>query len=155
MAEKHVVCQGAICICKFGGAPDKLVVLSHQKEYVNDVEASQKLLATSLELGATFEKNCFGPCSKLPYSPPCAASVVQWSGCYEEVIASNGGTILLEDSKATCPIGGTDCIEIIFHGQVTEMSAQNEENAEEEVLAQIYPWGNLTEDNMYINISQE
>lgn len=155
MAEKHMVCQGAICLCKFGSIPDKLMVLSHQKEYINDVEASTKLLATSLELGSTFEKNSFGVCSKQSYSPPCVASVIQWSGCYEDILTSNGGMILLEDSKATCPIGGSDCIEITFHGQEAEMSPQNEENAEDEVLAQIYPLGNLKDNNTYVKIPKE
>ena len=143
MAEDHLVCQGAMCMCKFGGAPDKLKVLSHTREYINDPNGSKKLLASTMELGTTFEKNSFGPCSKLPYSPPCVASVIEWKNFYEEWTLSNGGKVLLKDSKATCPIGGPDCIEITFHGQEAELSAQNEENAEDEVMAQLYPFGEL------------
>ena len=142
MAEKHLVCQGAICICKFGKTPDKLKVLSQTQKYINDPDGAKKLLVTTMDLGPTFEKNTFGSCTK-QNNNPCIASVMEWKGCYEEVTLANGGKILLEDSKATCPVGGAGCIEIIFHGQVAEMGAQNEENADEEVLVQLYPFGEL------------
>jgi len=142
MAEKHLVCQGAICMCKFGATPDKLKVLSHTKEYINDSESSQKLLASTMEIGLTFEKGTFGSCKK-QNNNPCVAMVTDWKGAYEEVTLSNGGNILLEDSKATCPIGGTDCIEITFHGQEAEIGQQNVDNADEEVMAQLYPFGEL------------
>jgi len=142
MAEKHLVCQGAMCMCKFGASPDKLSVLSHQKEFINDADGAKKMIATSMELGPTFEKNTFGSCKKMNNNP-CTASVTEWSDFYEDIILSNGGNILLEDSTATCPVGGKGCIEITFHGQVAEMGAQNEENADEEVLGHLYPFGKL------------
>jgi hypothetical protein len=128
MAEKHIVVQGAQCMCKFGSAPDKLKVLTHTKEYANDKDGSQKSIATTVDIGATFEKNMFGSCSKMN-NKPCNAVVTKWSGFYENTILTNGGKILLEDSKATCPVGGTDCIEIIQHGQKAEASKQNFNNA--------------------------
>lgn len=142
MAEKHLVCQGAMCMCKFGTTPDKLKVLSHTKEYINDSESSQKLLASTMEIGPTFEKGTFGSCKK-QNNNPCVAIVTEWKGVYEQVSLSNGGKILLEDSKATCPIGGSDCIEITFHGQVAEIGQQNVDNADDEVMAQLYPFGEL------------
>lgn len=142
MAEKHLVCQGAICMCKFGATPDKLKVLSHIKEFINDPDGSQKLLATTMEIGPTLEKNSFGACKKQKNNP-CVASITEWKDFYKEVTLSNGGKLLLENSKATCPIGGAGCIEIIFHGQVAELGPQNEENVDDEVLAQLYPFGKL------------
>lgn len=142
MADKHLVCQGAMCMCKFGAAPDKLKVLSHTKEFINDPDGSQKLLATTMEIGTTLEKNTFGSCKK-QNNNPCVASITEWKGFYKEVALSNGGNPLLEDSKATCPIGGAGCIEITFHGQVSEMGPQNEENADDEVMSQLYPFGEL------------
>ncbi|NRS94104.1 hypothetical protein HNQ03_003204 [Chryseobacterium sp. 16F] len=53
---------------------------------------------------------------------------------------------MLEDSKATCPIGGPDCITIINHGQIAEISPQNVENANKEVLAELFPFVDLGED---------
>lgn len=156
MAEKHLVCQGAMCMCKFGAAPDKLKVLSHTKEYINDPDGSQKLLASTMEIGQTFEKNTFGSCKK-QNNNPCMAMITEWKGFYEEVVLSNGGNILLEDSKATCPVGGPDCIEISFHGQVAEMGTQNEDNAEDEVMAQLYPFGELenTHENQVLVIKNK
>jgi hypothetical protein len=58
MAEKHIVVQGAQCMCNFGTAPDKLKVLTNQKEYANDKEGSQKPIATTMDIGTTFEKIC-------------------------------------------------------------------------------------------------
>ena len=51
MAEKHIVVQGAICKCQYGQAPDTLKVLSHDKEYANDKDASKKRIATTKEIG--------------------------------------------------------------------------------------------------------
>ncbi|WP_406824870.1 DUF4280 domain-containing protein [Pedobacter sp. KACC 23697] len=138
MAEKHVVVQGAQCMCKFGSAPDKLKVLTHNKEYANDRDGSKKLIATTVDIGTTFEKNIFGSCSKMN-NKPCSVTVTKWSGFYEDTVLTNGGKILLEDSKATCPIGGADCIEIIQHGQKAEASKQNFDNANKDVQSQLNP----------------
>jgi hypothetical protein len=144
MAEKHIVCHGAICMCNFGAAPDKLTVKSHKKEYINDKGGSKKLIASDKEIGAAvFEKNTFGPCQKQPLPgggyKPCQAVVTKWSGFYEKVILENKGKILLEDSKATCPIGGTDCIKITFHGQVNAPAPSSVKKANKEVMTALNP----------------
>ncbi|WP_312079341.1 DUF4280 domain-containing protein [Chryseobacterium sp.] len=141
MAEKHIVVQGALCKCQFGQAPDKLKVLSHQKEYANDKAASKKLIVTTKEVGAaTFEKNTFGSCTKMGSPPPpCKVMVTEWQNFYDKVQLSNGGYIILEDSKAVCAIAGTPCIEIIDHGQRAEASKQNFKNADQDIQQQINP----------------
>lgn len=138
MAEKHVVVQGAQCMCKFGTSPDKLKVLTNTDEFVNDKDAAKKSIASTVDIGATFEKNMFGSCSKLN-NKPCNAVVSAWSGFYEDITLKNGGKILLEDSKATCPIGGKDCISIVQHGQKAEPSTENKNNANENVQSQLNP----------------
>jgi hypothetical protein len=141
MAEKHIVVQGAMCKCQFGQAPDKLKVLTHQKEYANDKAASKKLIVTTKEIGgATFEKNTFGNCTKMGSPPPpCKIMVTEWQNFYDKVQLSNGGFIIVEDSKAVCAVAGTPCIEIIDHGQRAEAGAQNFKNADKEVQQQINP----------------
>ncbi|MCW3169059.1 DUF4280 domain-containing protein [Chryseobacterium sp. 09-1422] len=141
MAEKHIVVQGAVCKCQFGQTPDNLKVLTHQKEYANDKSASKKLIATTKEIGvATFEKNTFGSCSKMGSPPPpCKVMVTEWQNFYDKVQLSNGGYIILEDSKAVCAVAGTPCIEIIDHGQRAEASQQNFKNADQDVQQQINP----------------
>ncbi|MCS4225963.1 DUF4280 domain-containing protein [Sphingobacterium sp. BIGb0165] len=138
MAEKHVVVQGAQCMCKFGTSPDKLKVLTNTDEFVNDKDAAKKSIASTVDIGATFEKNMFGSCSKLN-NKPCNAVVSAWSDFYEDITLKNGGKILLEDSKATCPIGGKDCISIVQHGQKAEPSTENKNNANENVQSQLNP----------------
>jgi Domain of unknown function (DUF4280) len=142
MAEKHLVCHGAVCECNFGAAPDKLVVKSHKKEFINDKGGSKKMIATTKDIGATFKKNTFGPCKKQPIPgghKPCQAVVTEWSGFYEKVTLENKGKILLEDSKATCPIGGKDCIKITFHGQVAAPEPSNAKNENKEVMEALNP----------------
>ena len=130
MSLKEKVVQGAICMCNFGTTPDKLKVLTQQKHFANDKDGSTKLIATNKYLGTTFEKNTFGSCKKTNNSP-CSAIVTAWSGFYEKVtFEDNQGKILLEDSKATCPNGGKDCIKIINHGQIAEVSSQNVKNSD-------------------------
>ena len=108
MSQKHLVCQGVTCQCQFGNAPDKLKVLTQTKAFINEEEPQEKLVATTADVGATFEKNTFGLCQMQPLPgggyKPCQAMVTQWSGAYENVTyEENNGHPLLEDSKATCP----------------------------------------------------
>ncbi|AZA93211.1 Predicted chitinase [Chryseobacterium nakagawai] len=139
MSLKEKVVQGALCQCKFGSAPDKLKVLTQTKYYVNDNAGSSKLAATHKDIGATFEKNTFGSCSK-KNNTPCSAVVTQWSGYYEkELYDPPGGYILLQDSKATCPIGGTDCISIIKSGQMGEPTKKNLQNSDSELQSHVNP----------------
>lgn len=147
MSKKAIVVQGAICKCQFGNAPDKIKVLSHNKEFANDSEGSKKLIVTTLEIGgATLEKNCFGTCPKLGSPPPpCKPVITEWQDYYEEVTLSNGGNIILESSKAVCAIAGTPCIEIVHHGQIAELSPQNFKNANEDVQGQLNPMIDMNE----------
>ena len=149
MAEKNIVCHSAICMCNFGVAPDKLAVKSHKKEFINDKNGSKKMIATDKELGATFEKNTFGPCQKQPIPgggyKPCQAVVTKWSGFYKNVTLENKGKILVEDSKATCPIGGTDCIKITFHGQVAQPAPSQAKKEKKEVMTAINPLVDMDE----------
>lgn len=146
MSEKHLVCHGATCQCKFGTTPDKLTVKTQSKRYIND--ASKKLIATHVDIGQTFEKNTFGSCKKMNNNP-CQAVVTQWSGYYEKItLEDNQGKPLLEDNKATCPVGGPDCITIINHGQTAEANAQNVKNADKEVLTELFPFVDLNEEKI-------
>ncbi|MDH6253882.1 hypothetical protein M2347_003609 [Chryseobacterium sp. H1D6B] len=148
MGEKHLVCQGATCKCQFGTAPDKLLVKTQSKRYINDKEGSKKLIATNKDIGQTFEKNTFGSCAKMNNSP-CKPVVVKWDGYYDHItLKDNEGKALLEDSKATCAISGTASIEIINHGQTLEVTKQNENNARPEVLAELCPFQNFLEDEI-------
>lgn len=154
MSQKHLVCQGATCQCNYGATPDKLRVLTQSKRYINDSEGKEKLMATNKDIGQTFEKNTFGPCKMQPLPgggfKPCQAVVTEWSGFYDKItLEDNGGKALLEDSKATCPIGGKDCIQIINHGQVAKVSPQNKKNAREEVLQELCPFIDFGEEERH------
>ncbi|WP_158799339.1 DUF4280 domain-containing protein [Pedobacter sp. L105] len=142
MAEKHLVVQGATCVCNYGSAPDHLKVLTHKREFANDKEGSTKYIASTKDVGTTFEKNTFGSCSK-QNNRACSAVVSEWKGFYEHTTLTNGGKILLEDSKATCPVGGPDCIKIMNHGQVAEPNSQNFKNADPKVSTTLNPAVNV------------
>jgi hypothetical protein len=145
MSDKHVVVQGATVKCKFSVEPklDKLEVKTHSKHYANDKDAEKKLIATDKEIGQTLEKNTFGKCKMQPNGSgdylPCQAVITKWSGFYDKITLSNKGKILLENSKATCPIGGPDCITVDKHGQKAEASKQHFKKTSPEVLKQISP----------------
>ncbi len=149
MANKHVVVQGGTCQCKHSESPqtDVLKVKTQTKHYANESDGSKKLIATHKDIGQTLEKNTFGKCKLQPTSSgnlPCQAVITQWTGAYKKVTyQENGGNPLLEDAKATCPIGGPDCITIKDHGQKAEVTQQNEKNADDKVMAILYPFGDL------------
>lgn len=142
MAQKHLVCQGATCKCNYGTTPDILKVLTHNKEYLNDPEGIQKLAASTKDIGQTFEKNTFGSCAK-QNNNPCQATVTEWKDFYKKIKFTHGGNALLENSKATCPIGGPNCIEITNHGQTAHITQQNIDNADKDVMPHLYPFGTL------------
>ena len=150
MASKHIVVQGATVKCNFSVAPqtDKLKVKSQSKHYANDMDGSEKLIATDKEIGQTLEKNTFGNCKMQPTGNsylPCQAVITAWSGMYDKVTLSNKGKILLEDSKATCPIGGTDCISITKHGQQGSASSANAKKANNAAIQALNPLADLEE----------
>ena len=150
MSGKHVLVQGATVKCKFSEKPetDILKVKSQNKHFANDKDAEKKLIATTKETGQTLEKNTFGNCKLQPTGSsykPCQAVITQWNGAYEKVTLSNQGKILVEDSKATCPIGGPDCITVDKHGQKAEPSKQNVRNAKEMISNQINPLVDMAE----------
>jgi hypothetical protein len=151
MSEKHVVVQDATVKCKFSVEPklDKLKVKTQNKHYANEKDSSKKLIATDKEIGQTLEKNTFGKCKMQPNGSgdylPCQAVITKWSGFYDKVTLSNKGKILLESSKATCPIGGPDCITVDKHGQKAEANKQNFKNASTEVQKQINPLVDVNE----------
>ncbi|WP_427873659.1 DUF4280 domain-containing protein [Flavobacterium sp. MMS24-S5] len=151
MSQKHIVVNGATLKCKFSVEPklDKLKVKTQSKHYANDKDGSAKLIATDKEIGQTLEKNTFGKCKKQPNGNgdylPCQTTITKWSGFYEKITLSNNGKALLEDSKATCPVGGTDCIEVKNHGQIAEPSEQNFINANPDVHNLINPMFNMAE----------
>lgn len=150
MSEKHVVVQGAICECQFGFVPDTLKVISHQYEYANDKDGSQKLIATTLEVGQPFQAKTFGQCKLQPTGSsykPCQPAITEWTGFYENVTLKNGGKIITEDSKATCAIAGSPCVKISNHGQIAEASQQNMDNADEDTQAQLNPMVNPADVN--------
>ncbi|MDM1409101.1 DUF4280 domain-containing protein [Myroides sp. DF42-4-2] len=150
MSERHLVCQGAICSCNFGTTPDKLVVKTQSRRYINDKDGADKLMATDKDLGTTFEKNTFGSCSQMR-NKPCQVTITEWSGFYDKItLEDNGGKPLLEDSKGSCPIGGKDCVVITFHGQTAEVTQKNVDKADKEVLTELCPLVDLEEvDNTY------
>lgn len=145
MSQKYFVCQGAICKCDFGSAPDKLLVKTQTSVYLNDGEGLYKLAATTKELGQTFEKNTFGSCSK-KNGNSCMANVTGWKDYKDnQKIVENDSCLLLEDSTADCPLGGSGCIKITFHGQVTDVHSLHFEKSDETVLQQLMPLTNFNE----------
>ncbi|KUJ60768.1 hypothetical protein AR687_15260 [Flavobacteriaceae bacterium CRH] len=148
MSKKHVVVHGATCQCKFSVEPitDLLEVKSQSKHFANDKDASKKLIANTKDIGQTLKANTFGKCKMQPSGTdylPCKAVILEWNNFYDKITLSNQGKILIEDSKATCPIGGPDCIEIKNHGQKAEISRQQLRNADRMILHQINPLVNL------------
>ncbi len=151
MSQKYILIQGAMCKCEFGDFPDKLKVLSHKKYFANDPDGSEKLIATTMEIGSsTFEKNTFGQCKLQPTGSsfkPCQILVTKWNDPYENLQLGSGGKVILEDSKAICPISGSPCISVIAHGQTVEGSSSSSKEANSDVQQQLNPMVNLEEMN--------
>ncbi|PQL93225.1 DUF4280 domain-containing protein [Apibacter adventoris] len=137
MGVKYIV-QGAVCSCLYGSGTDALKVKTQSKVFLNDMDGAKKLAVTTTDLGTTFEKNCFGSCAKKKNNP-CTVTLTAWSGEETKKKIVGAGNLLTEESKATCPVGGKDCISILYHGQQAEVSPQNFSNTDPQVQAQINP----------------
>lgn len=139
MSEKKILVQGAVCKCKFGSTPDKLMVKTHEKEYANDKGGSKKLIASTKDIGgSTLEKNSFGSCAKMR-NRPCKPVIQEWLQFYEKLVLTHGGKVLTEESRASCPTGAPGCIEVLWHGQTAAVSAQNLKHANENALSHLNP----------------
>lgn len=148
MSQKEIVVQGSTCKCQYGFQTDKLKVLTQQKHYVNDKDGSEKLIASSVDIGMTFEKNTFGKCKLQPTSSdymPCVPALTEWKEQYKDMVLINKGQVLLEDSKGVCSISGSPCISIVKTGQQANPSKQNVENADDDVQSQVNPLVNIKE----------
>ncbi len=156
MAEKKIVVQGATCGCKFSVTPqtDILKVKSQTKHYANDHGGEEKLIATDKDIGQTLEKNTFGNCKLQPNGSsynPCQAVINKWTDFHEKGHLSNKGKVLLEDSKATCPIGGLDCITIKHCGQKAELTKNDLMKTDNRTVEIINPFVNISEIKNEIN----
>ena len=63
-----------------------------------------------------------------------------------------------KNSKATCPIGGKDCINIINHGQVAEITNRNLHNADPIKMDMINPFmdfGKFVNDSIDSSVSKK
>jgi len=139
MSQIHLVCQGAICKCQFGTGPDTLKVKTQKKRFINDHKGESKLMATHKDIGQTFEKNTFGSCAKMNNNA-CKPAITKWENLYDKVtLKDNNGKPLLENSKATCGVAGSACIEIIDNGQICEITERNIKNANPEIIKVINP----------------
>jgi hypothetical protein len=145
MSAKHIVVQGATVKCLYSVEPntDKLKVLSQSELYANDKQGSDKLIATTKEIGQTCEKNTFGKCKLQPNGSgdflPCQCVIQEWIEYYKNLTLSNNGKALTEDSKATCPIGGSGCISIEKHGQKAEGSKQQSRKSDDTAITAVNP----------------
>lgn len=146
MSKKHLVCQGAICECQYGNFPDKLKVLTQSKHYINDKNATSKLVVTHVDIGMTFENNTFGLCKLQPTTfgyKPCIPILQEWTGQYKKITYKiNNGNPLLEDSKGICAISGSPSIKINDHGETAELTQQNIDNADNDILVEFLPFVN-------------
>ena len=113
MGEKFAV-DGAICMCTFGTVPGRMQVIDQQFAHIN----GQSLAGTSMNLGCAFYPPYFAICKSTWPPRPCVPSVVQWSNTFTKVKVNRIATLLTNRSKATCAMGGVDCISFIFHGQI-------------------------------------
>ena len=148
MSQKEIVVQGATCKCQHGIQTDTLKVLTQKKQYVNDKAGSEKLIASHVDVGMTFEKNTFGKCKHQPSGSdylPCVPALTKWTAQYVEMVLVNNGQILVKDSKGVCSVSGSPCITIVETGQKAEPSQQNAENADEDVQSQVNPLINFKE----------
>lgn len=125
MAGKEFIVDTAMCMCKYGAAPGKLMVTDNQFFRINGT----KLCATTLTLGNVLYPPGFGICKVNPLFPkPCVPAIVQWKGQFGKITVM-GANPLTDKSKGTCSSGGPDCIEFMQTGQIPVPGAKQKQQA--------------------------
>jgi len=74
---------------------------------------------------------------------PCTPTIIEWKGFYDKITLINKGKVLLEDSTATCAIGGPESISITYHGQVADTTKKQVDKASKDVQSQLNPLVNI------------
>ncbi|MDR2145967.1 MAG: DUF4280 domain-containing protein [Tannerella sp.] len=113
MKEKFAV-DGAPCMCNFGTAPARMKVTDQKFAHIN----GKSLAGTSMNLGNVFYPPAFAVCRASWPPKTCVPNVVMWSDTFTKAKVNRIATLLTDQSKATCVMGGMDCIRFISHGQI-------------------------------------
>lgn len=113
MTDKFIV-EGALCACKFGTAPARLIVLSPDRAHMN----GGKSIADTMNLGNVFRPPGFAMCNSTYPPKPCVPAVTRWSGAFDRIRFNRAASPLLPVSKGTCALGCPHCIEFIEEGQM-------------------------------------
>lgn len=160
MSEKHIICQGATVYCS------RSLTCNSPATAIPLIITSQTLVeANGGKLVAT-DKDCmvanmnFGICNDPKYTPPspkppCMANIT-WTNIHKVVDVTQSGLKLLTEKSegicCTCSIPGK--IRIAFHGQTATITSSMLESANEDVLAAIFPLGNISANPEEIIISE-
>jgi len=149
--EKQFIIDTAVCVCKFGTTPGRLKVNSHNLVVMNH---GNRKIATSRDLQNTFYPPGFGSCS-YGGKRPCSPMVTQWSNVYKGMRLPGNAYPLMPDSKATCSVSNTPCIDITFHGQIEIPGPLQIQNATAEHQSDLDPAGRLSqEEEIDITVQQ-
>lgn len=136
MADKFIV-EGALCRCKFGTAPARLLLPTPSRAHMN----GQKNIADTMTLGNVFYPPGFAMCNSTYPPKPCVPAVTQWSGAFDKIKFNGVASPLLPSSKGTCALGCPHCIEFINEGQIAVPGIESIKQVEAEFLGDMDPLG--------------
>lgn len=138
---KLFVVQKGQAECNQGNMKPKFVVKSHNRLFLNKSQMTAESLIV-LDADTTFMPPgpSFGQCKLKPTSGgylPCSCSPVgKWQKVYDDTTV-DGHKAITEMSELMCAIGGK--ITVFKHGQVSEMSQQNVDNANPKAMNRYNP----------------
>lgn len=136
MADKFIV-EGALCTCKFGTAPARLLVLVPDRAHMNGAKA----IADTMNLGNVFYPPGVAMCNSTYPPKPCVPAITQWSGAFDKIKFNRVASPLLVTSKGTCALGCPNCIEFINEGQVAMPGIEHLKQVQSEFLGDMDPLG--------------
>ena len=138
---KLFIVQKGQAQCNQGNMNPKFVVKSHKRLFLNKSQMTPESLIV-LDSDTTFMPPgpSFGQCKLKPssggYLPCSCAPVGKWQKAYEDTTV-DGQKAITEMSELMCAIGGK--ITVFKHGQVSEMSQQNVDNANAQAMNRYNP----------------
>ncbi|WP_052100744.1 PAAR-like protein [Porphyromonas gulae] len=136
MSDKFIV-EGALCTCKFGTAPARLIILSPDRAHMN----GGKSIADTMNIGNVFQPPGFAMCNSTYPPKPCVPAVIQWSGAFDQIKFNRVTSPLLSTSKGTCALGCPHCIEFIKEGQTAMPGAGQMNSAAADFQGDMDPLG--------------
>jgi hypothetical protein len=128
----YLVCKGALCKCSAGAVSVSLDITTHSNVYINDAQASKKLVATEKDVNFIPKVQPFQSCKLNPSSDKLCKYQASGQWIMDGINTAEhpevaGDLVLTENAKLKCPVFPQGEITFVTHGQTVSAGDETPE----------------------------